>query len=80
MSVDLWCLGVLAFELLVGKAPFYHISRKETIKKILNVTINLLRSKKLLWSFPLICPKMLFLLWRIFLEEILKNAWIVNNC
>lgn len=28
MSVDLWCLGVLAFELLAGKAPFYHISRK----------------------------------------------------
>lgn len=28
MSVDLWCLGVLAYELMVGKAPFYHISRK----------------------------------------------------
>lgn len=37
MSVDLWCLGVLTFELLTGKAPFYHLSRKETMKKILNV-------------------------------------------
>lgn len=37
MSVDLWCLGVLTYELLVGKAPFYHISRKETMKRILNV-------------------------------------------
>ena len=37
ISVDLWCLGVLAYELMVGKAPFYHISRKETMKKIMNV-------------------------------------------
>jgi serine/threonine protein kinase len=40
MSVDMWCLGVLAYELLVGKAPFYHISRKETINKIKNVDLE----------------------------------------
>jgi serine/threonine protein kinase len=28
LTVDLWCLGVLAYELMVGRAPFYHISRK----------------------------------------------------
>lgn len=36
----MWCLGVLAYELLVGKAPFYHISRKETINKIKNVDLE----------------------------------------
>jgi aurora kinase len=28
LSVDLWCLGVLTYELLVGKAPFFHLSKK----------------------------------------------------
>lgn len=28
---------MLTYELLVGKVPFYHISRKETMKKILRV-------------------------------------------
>lgn len=27
-TIDLWCLGVMTFELMIGKAPFYHINRK----------------------------------------------------
>jgi serine/threonine protein kinase len=37
ISVDLWCVGVLAYELLAGRPPFYHISRQETFNKIKNV-------------------------------------------
>jgi serine/threonine protein kinase len=33
--MDLWCMGVLCYELLVGKAPFYNVSRKHTIQKII---------------------------------------------
>lgn len=29
-------MGVLTYELLAGKAPFYHLSRKETMRKIIN--------------------------------------------
>lgn len=44
-AVDLWCLGVLTYELLVGRAPFYHFSRKETMRKILDVMFELFRYK-----------------------------------
>ena len=33
-SVDIWCVGVLAFEMLIGKTPFYNISRAQTMDKI----------------------------------------------
>lgn len=36
-SVDIWCIGVLAYELILGKTPFYNLSRKETTKKIKEV-------------------------------------------
>lgn len=35
--VDVWAIGVLAYELLVGKAPFYNVSRKETMRNIMKV-------------------------------------------
>ncbi|KAH8265285.1 hypothetical protein KR038_003398 [Drosophila bunnanda] len=40
-NVDLWSLGVLCFELLVGHAPFYSKNYDETYKKILKVDYKL---------------------------------------
>jgi serine/threonine protein kinase len=56
MAVDLWCLGVLAFELMTGRAPFYDISKKETMKKILNVPLNSHRSSKIVLFIQGPCP------------------------
>ena len=39
LKVDLWCLGILTYELLIAKVPFHNESRKETIRKIINVNI-----------------------------------------
>jgi len=41
--MDLWCLGVLCYELLVGKAPFYHVSRKQTMQKIIKADTSELK-------------------------------------
>lgn len=36
-KVDLWCVGVLCYELLVGRPPFESPSQSETQRRILKV-------------------------------------------
>ena len=36
-KVDLWCIGVLCYELLVGNPPFESASTSETYRRILKV-------------------------------------------
>jgi len=52
LAVDLWCIGVLTYELLAGKAPFYHISRQETFRKIANVVFYLIQVDTSTLKFP----------------------------
>ncbi|XP_012368683.1 aurora kinase C [Octodon degus] len=43
-KVDLWCLGVLCYELLVGSPPFESTSHNETYRRILQVDVQFPRS------------------------------------
>lgn len=39
-KVDIWALGVLTYELAVGKTPFEENSRAETVNKIVAESIS----------------------------------------
>lgn len=39
-NLDLWCLGVLCYEFLCGKAPFHSASSQETFRKISRVELK----------------------------------------
>ncbi|XP_058529961.1 aurora kinase C [Ochotona princeps] len=39
-KVDLWCIGVLCYELLVGNPPFENVSHSETYNRILKVDVK----------------------------------------
>ncbi|XP_023372212.1 aurora kinase C [Otolemur garnettii] len=39
-KVDLWCIGVLCYELLVGKPPFESTSYNETYRRIVKVDVR----------------------------------------
>lgn len=78
-QVDLWTVGVLAYELLTGMAPFEHMSKQMTKRKIAEVDFSFPEGvpadardliSKLLRKRPQE---------RISLEEIMKHPWIVRN-
>lgn len=40
-KVDLWCIGVLCYECLVGNPPFETASHSETYKRIMKVCVSI---------------------------------------
>ncbi|XP_045388487.1 aurora kinase C [Lemur catta] len=75
-KVDLWCIGVLCYELLVGNPPFESTSHNETYKRILKVDV------KFPLSMPLGAQDLISKLLRynpqerLPLAQILKHPWV----
>ena len=79
LKVDLWSLGVLTYEFLVGKPPFEAESNNETYKRITRVDIKYpahvsTEAKDLISRLLRKTPSE-----RLPLEEVLEHPWIKNN-
>ncbi|KAH8682845.1 kinase-like domain-containing protein [Tricladium varicosporioides] len=78
-SVDLWSLGVLIYELLVGEAPFED-TPVLTYKKIVRCELNIPdfvspEAKDLITSLLVVDPDK-----RMPLEQVQKHSWIIRHC
>ncbi|BFF89936.1 aurora kinase C [Drosophila madeirensis] len=78
-NVDLWSLGVLCFELLVGHAPFYSKNYDETYKKILKVEYKL--PEQISKAAAHLISKLLVLnpQHRLPLDQVLVHPWILAH-
>ncbi|BES93168.1 serine threonine-protein kinase [Nesidiocoris tenuis] len=78
-TVDIWCLGVMAFELLVGRDPFRSNKPKITQKRILQRKIVFPAIVKpdavdLIQKLIVVDPKK-----RLALKQTINHVWITNN-
>lgn len=78
-NVDLWSLGVLAYELLVGQPPFTAPTYEATYKKIMKVQYSVpdyvsLGAKHLMKNLLVLNPDE-----RMPLEKIITHPWIISH-
>jgi serine/threonine protein kinase len=79
-SVDVWGLGVLAYEFLVGKPPFEDASRKNTYRKIQQAEVVFpdylsKQAVSLIRGLLQKDPKK-----RMSLDDVLRHPWITVQC
>lgn len=78
-KVDVWALGVLIYEFLVGKPPFEEPDKNATYKRIVRVDLKFPRSididaRDLILRLLKKQPEE-----RISLQKVLKHPWILKN-
>lgn len=80
-QVDLWSLGVLCYELLVGKAPFFSNTahNETTYRNIVDGRYSVpsfvtAPARHLIGKLMMVDPDK-----RLPLSEVLKHPWIIRN-
>ncbi|XP_041094284.1 aurora kinase B-like [Polyodon spathula] len=78
-NADLWCVGVLCYEFLVGNPPFETASHSETYTRITKVDMQFPSiispgARDLISSLLRHCPPM-----RLPLKKVLEHTWVKTN-
>ncbi|KAG2373974.1 hypothetical protein C9374_011639 [Naegleria lovaniensis] len=79
-TVDLWCLGVLCYEFLVGEPPFMAPTQEETFKRIKHVDLKFPPFISLDAQDFMSRLLVKDTLQRMTLPELLSHPWITAHC